>query len=144
MRKPRRVYTVELSAEHSVAQVIRQALEAARGVVEEASDFKIGDVTTANRLARWRDLWKINLCKAILTEVDLVKRRMVWSYRQRFCPLHEQLHAARLMDRLSPIGRVPSPATFGTDTIDRESNTNADENTPQDMRRRVAKCRLQW
>ena len=40
--------------------------------------------------------------------------------------------------------KMASPATFGTDTIDGESNTNADENTPQDIRQRVAKYRLQW
>ena len=39
--------------------------------------------------------------------------------------------------------KMASPATFGTDTIDGESDTDADESTPQIPRRRVAKCRLQ-
>ena len=54
--KPRRVYPVALSAEHLVAQVTKQALEASRGVVEGASGSEIGDVSTANRPARWWDL----------------------------------------------------------------------------------------
>ena len=69
---------------------------------------------------------------------------MVRSFRQMLCRSHERLHAALLKARLPPIERVPSPATLGTDTIDGESNTNADENTPQDIRQRVAKYRLQW
>ena len=125
-------------------QLIKQAREAERGVVEGASDSETGDVSTANRLMRWWELWTINLRKAIPTEVKLVKRRMVRSYRQRLCRLHERLHAALLTVRISPIRRVPSAATVGTDTIDVESDSNADENTPKDIRRRVAKCRLQW
>ena len=124
-------------------QLIKQALEAERGVVEGASDSETGDVSTANRLMRWWELWTINLRKAIPTEVKLVKRRMVRSYRQRLCRLHERLHAGLLTTRLSPIGHVSSRATSGKDTINGESDTNADENTPQDTRRRVAKCRLQ-
>ena len=51
---------------------------------------------------------KINLRKAILTEVKLVKRRMLRRYRQRLCRRRERPHAALLTARLSPIGRVPS------------------------------------
>ena len=63
-----------------MAKVIKQAIEAARGVVEGASDSEIGEVSTANRLARWWDLCKINLRKTFLTKVKLVTLLMVRSF----------------------------------------------------------------
>ena len=77
-------------------QLIKQALEAERGVVEGASDSETGDVSTANRLMRWWELWTINLRKAIPTEVKLVKRQTALSYWQGLYRLYERLHAALL------------------------------------------------
>ena len=91
MLKPRHVYPVALSEEHSVAQLIKQALEAARGIVEGAS----GSFDCKSACGMVGPLENY-LRKAVLTEVKLVKRQTARSYWQGLYRLYERLHAALL------------------------------------------------
>ena len=118
-RKPRRVYPVAAVVHSTAKNTITQALTSASLILESVRHLPLTDVSTAINLARWWDVWKVGLRRALLNDSRTIRQKITNSYRHRLRRLQVNLHAAKV------------------------SNRNLDE-TVTILRQKVAECRRNW